>query len=115
MKDILKIAAKCRNPLLRNALLVVAATGRGWELAERLARAEIRKARRTARAARAAFNQIADAADAAGARGKGDPRFVDPMTAELSVMSEAAIREANARAAIRALRCVGAGRAGLAP
>lgn len=107
--ELLELAAKCRNPVMRNALLAVAASGRGEELADRLARAEIREAAAVGRETRLAQERIFRAADAAGARGRGDPRFVNPTLAEYAVMADADFREADARKARKALRAMRTG------
>ena len=104
MKDLLELAAKCRNPIVRNAILANAATGRGEELAERLARVEIRSAKRDAEAARAEHARIFAEAVAQGEVGKGNRRFVDPMIAELSAISDADARATRARRVVEALR-----------
>ena len=87
MKDIMAIAAKCRNPVVRNALLAVAATGRGDELADRLARVEIKTASRDAKTARAEHGRICDDIHARDA--KGNPKYTDPMIAEYVAISDA--------------------------
>ena len=109
MTDLVELAAKCRNPIVRNALLAVAATGQGDELADRLARAEIRDAAAVGRETRLAQERIFREAQAAGARHRGDPRFVNQAIAEYTVMADADYREANARKARKALRAMRTG------
>jgi hypothetical protein len=102
MSDLMEFAAKCRNPVVRNALLAVAATGQDEELADRLARVEIKTASRDAKTARAEHARICDDIHARGA--KGNPKYADPMIAEYVAISDADSRAHAARVVRNALR-----------
>ena len=70
-KLLIAAAAKVKNQVVRNVLLATVTAGRSTELAERLARAEIRSASTTSQAARAEQKRFCLDAIAAGRTGDG--------------------------------------------
>ena len=100
--DYIELAAKCRNPVVRNALLANAVTGGSGGLSRRLVNIEIKTASRDAEAARRNHARICAEIRARGA--EGDPKYVNPMIAEYAAISEAERRESEARQVANALR-----------
>ena len=106
MVDLIELAAKCRNPVVRNALMA-AASGRERDVAaaRRLAFVAARDAGRDANATRAEHERFVRAALAAGLR--GDPDAIDASLDMMEGIMDADARLEEARNALRALRKAG--------
>ena len=109
--QLLELAQRCRNPVVR-AALAAAAAGAGTEAtaARRLA-VEKRRARADEREAKKRQGVIFEEAWNAGRR-PGDPAVVNSMVAELKEILDALERLADAECALDALRALDGGSGG---
>lgn len=109
--QLLELAQRCRNPVVR-AALAAAAAGAGTEAtaARRLA-VEKRRASADEREARTRHGHIFDEALRTGWR-PGDPAVVNSMVAELKEIQDAVERLADAECALAALCALDGGNGG---